>query len=184
MKPMYLFELNRVGGPAVEVLSSRDAIALVFKGTNTSSYEELVTDATVHRNNNKYLPGEINQGFYMSLFGECKQPEKYYAHLLRGPANAMKDIMERILVVAIHRRQEQEDAIMARLQTIVERGDPVLDNWNPIDDEPDCYTFGSPRVGNTVFAEAFASNQKISLSSSPYKPAYWRIAKEFDPGKI
>ncbi|KAF9571816.1 hypothetical protein EC968_010616 [Mortierella alpina] len=41
----------------------------------------------------------------------------------------------------------------------------------------DCYTFGSPRVENTVFAKVFASNQK---ARNPYHASYWRIANEFD----
>ncbi|KAG0008845.1 hypothetical protein BGZ80_002992, partial [Entomortierella chlamydospora] len=44
----------------------------------------------------------------------------------------------------------------------------------------DCYTYGSPKVGNTEFAETFAKNQK-AMQARPYKPAYWRIANEYDP---
>ncbi|KAG0257544.1 hypothetical protein BG011_003904 [Mortierella polycephala] len=45
----------------------------------------------------------------------------------------------------------------------------------------DCYTFGSPKVGDTEFAETFAKNQKNIQAKGAYKPAYWRITNEYDP---
>ncbi|KAF9947211.1 hypothetical protein BGZ72_010790 [Mortierella alpina] len=44
----------------------------------------------------------------------------------------------------------------------------------------DCYTFGSPKVGDALFAKAFADNQLSIQEKSPYKPAYWRIANQGD----
>ncbi|KAF9569944.1 hypothetical protein EC968_002422 [Mortierella alpina] len=48
----------------------------------------------------------------------------------------------------------------------------------------DCYTFGSPRVGDAAFAKAFAEDQWDLRKVSPYKPAYWRIVNQgdIDPG--
>jgi hypothetical protein len=66
----------------------------------------------------------------------------------------------------------------------------------------DCYTFASPKVGDTEFAKEFDKNQrkafeKIVADRMKAKtegdssgrqlyswPAYWRIANEFDLGKI
>lgn len=47
----------------------------------------------------------------------------------------------------------------------------------------DCYTFGSPKVGDAAFAKAFVDNQLRLQENSPYKPAYWRIANQGDLGK-
>lgn len=46
----------------------------------------------------------------------------------------------------------------------------------------DCYTFGSPKVGDTEFAETFVRNQRSMQAKSPFKPTYWRVANEYDPG--
>lgn len=48
----------------------------------------------------------------------------------------------------------------------------------------DCYTLGSPKVGDTAFAETFTKNHKSMQANRPYKPAYWRIANEYDPGNF
>ncbi|CAO3564893.1 unnamed protein product [Mortierella alpina] len=53
----------------------------------------------------------------------------------------------------------------------------------------DCYTFGSPKVGDAVFAKAFVDDQLNLRKNSPYKPTYWRIVNQGDivtmlpPGK-
>ncbi|KAF9950240.1 hypothetical protein BGZ72_008072, partial [Mortierella alpina] len=46
----------------------------------------------------------------------------------------------------------------------------------------DCYTFGSPRIGDTVFAEAFAANQNAIHGDLHYghKSTHWRVATEND----
>lgn len=46
----------------------------------------------------------------------------------------------------------------------------------------DCYTFGSPKVGDTEFAKEFATNQEKVHAKDPFKPKYWRVANEYDPG--
>ncbi|KAG0349857.1 hypothetical protein BG005_010619 [Podila minutissima] len=45
----------------------------------------------------------------------------------------------------------------------------------------DCYTFGSPKVGDTEFAKEFATNQEKVHAKGPFKPKYWRVANEYDP---
>ncbi|KAF9960453.1 hypothetical protein BGZ65_012305 [Modicella reniformis] len=43
-----------------------------------------------------------------------------------------------------------------------------------------CYTMGSPRVGDSTFAEEYARNERSYCVSSIFKPVYWRLANEKD----
>ncbi|KAF9952646.1 hypothetical protein BGZ70_000548 [Mortierella alpina] len=47
----------------------------------------------------------------------------------------------------------------------------------------DCYTFGSPKVGDAAFAKAFVDDQLNLRRNSPYKPTYWRIVNQGDIGE-
>ncbi|KAG0299819.1 hypothetical protein BGZ98_009744 [Dissophora globulifera] len=99
---------------------------------------------------------------------------------------------------------------MARLQMIVEDSDPLMGkdydethgkgssalNNEPrtvlqemlvrFSDDPellvlrDCYSVGSPKIGDSTFAERFARNELQFSSTSPYKPTYWRIVADMD----
>ncbi|CAO3564881.1 unnamed protein product [Mortierella alpina] len=186
--PLHLGDLKTKGGPAAQLFLQDKAIILVFKGTSITSYDECLIDATLCRDNhrgsyNELLGGQVHKGFYDTLLRSLNTATASYGNIMNGPPNPLKIIMEEVFIRALEKRKAQmlksggaPESInvwitghslggalaalaMARLQTIVKEGDPLLVGW-------DSDGQAGAGVGRTVFEVMLAQFHKAYPSYS------------------
>ncbi|KAF7722573.1 hypothetical protein EC973_002963 [Apophysomyces ossiformis] len=176
--------INSVAGPfcGVYTSTSHPAIVIAFKGTSVDSFEEILVDAVVQRVDARpYLYGATHQGFYEALFsnsGWCDNTGRDpYNRIIRFINEKAIELQERLqtndkiqLWVTGHSLGAGVSTLFfARLLKCPED----LENCQL----RDCYTFGSPAVGDSEFASIFSSYTLAPLSRSS---TLWRVVNNKD----
>ncbi|BFZ63219.1 hypothetical protein YB2330_004339 [Saitoella coloradoensis] len=199
-------ELNTTGSPFAALWwreGDHPFIVVSFKGTSPGDFSEWITDATFQKTRaGAYLFGDVHTGFYDSLFPDSSgQSTRAYNGRL-GLANSPYGS-----IVSAVRRKAQQLArgipVSPRTTGHVQRHVPVwvtghslgaaiaslfyarvmksIDaGHNDLGSDAflrDAYVYGCPAVGDSDFAEWFAS-----ISSTPFDNprALWRIIDDSD----
>lgn len=123
------------------VASCPEMILISFRGTESTKIEDLMTDANIIKVSAP-LGGLCHQGFYQAA------SEVYYDHVGKpGIMSLLAKSLENCPNAAVWLTGHSLGAALATITTAL-----LLESKRPVDG---CYTFGSPRVGDTTFVENF-----------------------------
>ncbi|BGP51022.1 hypothetical protein JCM10450v2_006948 [Rhodotorula kratochvilovae] len=184
-------DLTTVGGPFASIFytpvgSDKPFICLVFKGTTPTRFQEFLTDATINKTTASVFfgpgSGGCHEGFYSNLFrrndsGEGGGGDGYgsIVRSLRHVAARMKQAKgggDKIpLWVAGH---SLGSALASLCFARFLRSESDL---GPDLELRDCYSYGTPRLGDGNFASAFEQTLVTPLDR---KNILWRVRNHLD----
>ncbi|KAF9574630.1 hypothetical protein EC968_006045 [Mortierella alpina] len=138
----------------------------------------------------KYLDGGVHQGFYDLLFKATHAPPKDHRYLTEGPVNAMTVILEKILYQTLDHDEGRwqtslwltghslggalASLVMARLQTPVDRDDPLVRGLDPDTQQffigcPVLYVMTAQAINNFPAAYACESCEEEGCKDKDWK---------------
>ncbi|GAA5968429.1 hypothetical protein JCM11641_007633 [Rhodosporidiobolus odoratus] len=184
-------DLSSIGGPFASIFytpfgsSKKPFIALVFKGTGPSNFSEFLVDATIARVGAGVFfgpgSGTVHQGFYTDLFmtNDRSSGGDGYGSVIRSLRHAAArmrrewpgaDLRIPVWVAGHSLGSALASLCYARLLRSPQDLGPDLELR-------DCYSFGTPRLGDGDFATAFEQTLVTPLDRPNI---LWRVANSSD----
>ncbi|KAF7722571.1 hypothetical protein EC973_002961 [Apophysomyces ossiformis] len=177
--------LSSVEGPLCGIYTSRShpVIVVAFKGTSPDNFEEIFVDAALQRVDARpYLFGATHLGFYEYLFSNSGMYTNSfgstYSTIIQEIDRRADGLRKKLGTKEKVKLWITGHSLGAALSTLLfarllKHGKDDLEHC----ELQDCYTFGSPAVGDNDFASMFAS---LHQSYDNNKPTMWRVINNKD----
>ncbi|KAF7721244.1 hypothetical protein EC973_005007 [Apophysomyces ossiformis] len=177
-------ELHSVAGPFCGVYLSKayPVMIIAFKGTSVDNFEEIVVDAALQRVDARpYLFGATHQGFYESLFSNSglsrNEVHDPYHNIIREINYHAWTLKNRLGTTGKVQLWITGHSLGAAMSTLLYARLLKCPQDLESCDLRDCYTFGSPAVGDSEFASTFSS---YGLSPLGRSSTLWRVINNKD----